>query len=163
MRPFISGFICNKKMQLFKPNERNPVFRVEIFPINVLLCLPFPPVRYLLKNNVSPDLCNEDGLTALHQVRFTRCICSSLLFFVIISLLLSASPVATSACVFVCWTNYCEKTTTNNTFFLPFWWHVGQIHFFLFQDDTVSGYSVRLDITYCGLNGKSYLPFLVKL
>eukprot|EP00063_Salmo_salar_P014607 XP_013989442.1 PREDICTED: uncharacterized protein LOC106566116 [Salmo salar] len=25
-------------------------------------------VRYLLKNNVSPDLCNEDGLTALHQV-----------------------------------------------------------------------------------------------
>ncbi|XP_042614975.1 protein phosphatase 1 regulatory inhibitor subunit 16B-like [Cyprinus carpio] len=24
-------------------------------------------VRYLLKNNVSPDLCNEDGLTALHQ------------------------------------------------------------------------------------------------
>ncbi|MBN3298112.1 PP16B inhibitor, partial [Amia calva] len=26
-------------------------------------------VRYLLKNNVSPDLCNEDGLTALHQVR----------------------------------------------------------------------------------------------
>ncbi|XP_064160973.1 protein phosphatase 1 regulatory inhibitor subunit 16B [Anguilla rostrata] len=24
-------------------------------------------VRYLLKNNVSPDLCNEDGLTAMHQ------------------------------------------------------------------------------------------------
>ncbi|XP_016097251.1 protein phosphatase 1 regulatory inhibitor subunit 16B-like [Sinocyclocheilus grahami] len=24
-------------------------------------------VRYLLKNNLSPDLCNEDGLTALHQ------------------------------------------------------------------------------------------------
>nr|XP_020453459.1 protein phosphatase 1 regulatory inhibitor subunit 16B [Monopterus albus] len=24
-------------------------------------------VRYLLRNNVSPDLCNEDGLTALHQ------------------------------------------------------------------------------------------------
>uniref|UniRef100_A0A674NBN8 Protein phosphatase 1 regulatory subunit 16A n=1 Tax=Takifugu rubripes TaxID=31033 RepID=A0A674NBN8_TAKRU len=24
-------------------------------------------VRYLLTNNVSPDLCNEDGLTALHQ------------------------------------------------------------------------------------------------
>ncbi|XP_069035493.1 protein phosphatase 1 regulatory inhibitor subunit 16B [Lepisosteus oculatus] len=24
-------------------------------------------VRYLLKNSVSPDLCNEDGLTALHQ------------------------------------------------------------------------------------------------
>ncbi|XP_052456414.1 protein phosphatase 1 regulatory inhibitor subunit 16B [Carassius gibelio] len=24
-------------------------------------------VRYLLKNNVCPDLCNEDGLTALHQ------------------------------------------------------------------------------------------------
>ncbi|XP_028854557.1 protein phosphatase 1 regulatory inhibitor subunit 16B isoform X2 [Denticeps clupeoides] len=24
-------------------------------------------VRYLLKNNISPDLCNEDGLTALHQ------------------------------------------------------------------------------------------------
>ncbi|TKS70646.1 Protein phosphatase 1 regulatory inhibitor subunit 16B [Collichthys lucidus] len=24
-------------------------------------------LRYLLKNNVSPDLCNEDGLTALHQ------------------------------------------------------------------------------------------------
>ncbi|XP_042261477.1 protein phosphatase 1 regulatory inhibitor subunit 16B [Thunnus albacares] len=24
-------------------------------------------VRYLLKNNVGPDLCNEDGLTALHQ------------------------------------------------------------------------------------------------
>lgn len=26
-------------------------------------------VRYFLKNKVSPDLCNEDGLTALHQVR----------------------------------------------------------------------------------------------
>lgn len=25
-------------------------------------------VRYFLKNKVSPDLCNEDGLTALHQV-----------------------------------------------------------------------------------------------
>ncbi|XP_056606132.1 protein phosphatase 1 regulatory inhibitor subunit 16B [Triplophysa dalaica] len=24
-------------------------------------------VRYLLKNNIPPDLCNEDGLTALHQ------------------------------------------------------------------------------------------------
>lgn len=35
-------------------------------------CLSFfPPVRYLLRNNVSPDLCNEDGLTALHQVRPT--------------------------------------------------------------------------------------------
>uniref|UniRef100_A0A672NSQ4 Uncharacterized protein n=1 Tax=Sinocyclocheilus grahami TaxID=75366 RepID=A0A672NSQ4_SINGR len=31
-------------------------------------------VRYLLKNNVSPDLCNEDGLTALHQVN-TMCVC----------------------------------------------------------------------------------------
>lgn len=36
--------------------------------INVFLRLPLLPVRYLLKNNVSPDLCNEDGLTALHQV-----------------------------------------------------------------------------------------------
>lgn len=27
---------------------------------------------YLLKSNVSPDLCNEDGLTALHQVRHGR-------------------------------------------------------------------------------------------
>ena len=26
-------------------------------------------VCYLLKSNISPDLCNEDGLTALHQVR----------------------------------------------------------------------------------------------
>lgn len=36
-----------------------------------LSCSFFPPpsVRYLLRNNVSPDLCNEDGLTALHQVR----------------------------------------------------------------------------------------------
>ncbi|XP_076869833.1 protein phosphatase 1 regulatory inhibitor subunit 16B [Brachyhypopomus gauderio] len=24
-------------------------------------------VRYLLKNNINPDLCNEDGLTAMHQ------------------------------------------------------------------------------------------------
>jgi hypothetical protein len=32
-----------------------------------LLSLPFA-VRYFLKNKVSPDLCNEDGLTALHQV-----------------------------------------------------------------------------------------------
>lgn len=33
--------------------------------------LLYPPiaVRYFLKNKVSPDLCNEDGLTALHQVR----------------------------------------------------------------------------------------------
>uniref|UniRef100_A0A096M964 Protein phosphatase 1 regulatory subunit 16A n=1 Tax=Poecilia formosa TaxID=48698 RepID=A0A096M964_POEFO len=28
---------------------------------------PDEAVRYLLRNNVSPDLCNEDGLTALHQ------------------------------------------------------------------------------------------------
>lgn len=32
-----------------------------------LLSLPLA-VRYFLKNKVSPDLCNEDGLTALHQV-----------------------------------------------------------------------------------------------
>lgn len=31
--------------------------------------LPSLAVRYFLKNKVSPDLCNEDGLTALHQVR----------------------------------------------------------------------------------------------
>ena len=30
---------------------------------------PSVAVRYFLKNKVSPDLCNEDGLTALHQVR----------------------------------------------------------------------------------------------
>lgn len=33
----------------------------------LLLALPLA-VRYFLKNKVSPDLCNEDGLTALHQV-----------------------------------------------------------------------------------------------
>lgn len=31
--------------------------------------VPSVAVRYFLKNKVSPDLCNEDGLTALHQVR----------------------------------------------------------------------------------------------
>ncbi|XP_016095399.1 protein phosphatase 1 regulatory inhibitor subunit 16B [Sinocyclocheilus grahami] len=31
-------------------------------------------VRYLLKNNVSPDLCNEDGLTALHQSLMIWCL-----------------------------------------------------------------------------------------
>uniref|UniRef100_A0A3Q2WKW6 Protein phosphatase 1, regulatory subunit 16B n=1 Tax=Haplochromis burtoni TaxID=8153 RepID=A0A3Q2WKW6_HAPBU len=35
-------------------------------------------VRYLLRNNVSPDLCNEDGLTALHQVRLSVSTCPSL-------------------------------------------------------------------------------------
>lgn len=39
-------------------------------------------VCYLLKSNISPDLCNEDGLTALHQVRHNRqnapCFISSL-------------------------------------------------------------------------------------
>ena len=45
-------------------------------PSHTVLCLinfnlPVPTVRYLLKNNVGPDLCNEDGLTALHQVRHT--------------------------------------------------------------------------------------------
>lgn len=35
---------------------------------------PSVAVRYFLKNKVSPDLCNEDGLTALHQVRtLTAC------------------------------------------------------------------------------------------
>ncbi|ROK31117.1 Protein phosphatase 1 regulatory inhibitor subunit 16B [Anabarilius grahami] len=32
------------------------------------VCVCLLTVRYLLKNNVSPDLCNEDGLTALHQL-----------------------------------------------------------------------------------------------
>lgn len=43
-----------------------------------LMCfsISFPPVRYLLKNNVSPDLCNEDGLTALHQVRMPNSVMS---------------------------------------------------------------------------------------
>lgn len=40
----------------------------------------FPSVRYLLRNNVSPDLCNEDGLTALHQVRSAVSICSTIFF-----------------------------------------------------------------------------------
>lgn len=35
----------------------------------MLTPLPSVAVRYFLKNKVSPDLCNEDGLTALHQVR----------------------------------------------------------------------------------------------
>lgn len=34
-----------------------------------LIPVPSVAVRYFLKNKVSPDLCNEDGLTALHQVR----------------------------------------------------------------------------------------------
>lgn len=34
-----------------------------------LTAVPPLAVRYFLKNKVSPDLCNEDGLTALHQVR----------------------------------------------------------------------------------------------
>lgn len=34
--------------------------------------LSFLAVCYLLKSNISPDLCNEDGLTALHQVRRGR-------------------------------------------------------------------------------------------
>lgn len=42
--------------------------------INALLHVFSPPVRYLLKNNVSPDLCNEDGLTALHQVTPSDCV-----------------------------------------------------------------------------------------
>lgn len=44
----------------------------DFIPHVFSFCLSFfPPVRYLLRNNVSPDLCNEDGLTALHQVRPT--------------------------------------------------------------------------------------------
>lgn len=38
-------------------------------PAHLLTPLPSVAVRYFLKNKVSPDLCNEDGLTALHQVR----------------------------------------------------------------------------------------------
>lgn len=37
--------------------------------ISALTPVPSVAVRYFLKNKVSPDLCNEDGLTALHQVR----------------------------------------------------------------------------------------------
>lgn len=37
--------------------------------MGTLTPVPSVAVRYFLKNKVSPDLCNEDGLTALHQVR----------------------------------------------------------------------------------------------
>lgn len=36
------------------------------------LLSPSIAVRYFLKNKVSPDLCNEDGLTALHQVSWAH-------------------------------------------------------------------------------------------
>lgn len=67
----------------------------------------FPPVRYLLKNNVSPDLCNEDGLTALHQVTLSNCVSTllsfSLLDFFYFSLSDDISPHETGASI----TNWC--------------------------------------------------------
>lgn len=56
-----------RKCSFLNPTEDFQLWTYFIFK-KVFLCLFFPPVRYLLKNNVSPDLCNEDGLTALHQV-----------------------------------------------------------------------------------------------
>lgn len=41
----------------------------KIFYLCVCVCvLVLPPARELLNSGVSPDLVNEDGLTALHQV-----------------------------------------------------------------------------------------------
>lgn len=45
---------------------------VGITDLTPFLLSPSLTVCYLLKSNISPDLCNEDGLTALHQVRRGR-------------------------------------------------------------------------------------------
>lgn len=54
------------------PGERAPTWAPACLHTQcdgTLTPVPFVAVRYFLKNKVSPDLCNEDGLTALHQVR----------------------------------------------------------------------------------------------
>ncbi|XP_069099881.1 protein phosphatase 1 regulatory inhibitor subunit 16B isoform X1 [Pleurodeles waltl] len=53
---------CSRKRVSFEPN---------VALLEASLRNDVEEVRFLLKNNVDPDLCNEDGLTALHQVRPT--------------------------------------------------------------------------------------------
>lgn len=49
---------CSRKRVSFEPN---------VALLEASLRNDVEEVRFLLKNNVDPDLCNEDGLTALHQ------------------------------------------------------------------------------------------------
>lgn len=107
-------FHLSEGMQFFKPVDRDGSFKMEISPSyftppHLLMCFfpLFPPVRYLLKNNVSPDLCNEDGLTALHQVTLSNCVSTLLSFFLLdfsdFSLSDDISPLEIGASI----TNWC--------------------------------------------------------
>ncbi|XP_007244232.2 protein phosphatase 1 regulatory inhibitor subunit 16B [Astyanax mexicanus] len=66
----------NKKWKTDKKRgnikQRNSLHRRVSFAANVALLEAsarndLDEVKYLLKNSVNPDLCNEDGLTAMHQ------------------------------------------------------------------------------------------------
>lgn len=62
---------ADKKGRCINNNQQDPRKHVS-FAANVALLEASArndpeEVRHLLRNNVSPDLCNEDGLTALHQ------------------------------------------------------------------------------------------------
>lgn len=48
-------------------NKRHVCFAASVALLEASARNDPDEVRYLLRNNVSPDLCNEDGLTALHQ------------------------------------------------------------------------------------------------
>ncbi|XP_039584063.1 protein phosphatase 1 regulatory inhibitor subunit 16B [Passer montanus] len=50
-------------------NRKKVSFEASVALLEASLRNDVEEVCYLLKSNISPDLCNEDGLTALHQVR----------------------------------------------------------------------------------------------
>uniref|UniRef100_A0A8C5ADI7 Protein phosphatase 1, regulatory subunit 16B n=1 Tax=Gadus morhua TaxID=8049 RepID=A0A8C5ADI7_GADMO len=50
-----------------QPSRRHVSFAASVALLEATARNDPDEVRYLLKNNVGPDLCNEDGLTALHQ------------------------------------------------------------------------------------------------
>uniref|UniRef100_U3JSZ8 Protein phosphatase 1 regulatory subunit 16B n=1 Tax=Ficedula albicollis TaxID=59894 RepID=U3JSZ8_FICAL len=49
-------------------NRKKVSFEASVALLEASLRNDVEEVCYLLKSNISPDLCNEDGLTALHQV-----------------------------------------------------------------------------------------------
>ncbi|XP_065128481.1 protein phosphatase 1 regulatory inhibitor subunit 16B [Paramisgurnus dabryanus] len=58
---------CNGSHGNMLENRKRVSFSANVALLEASARNDSDEVRYLLKNKISPDLCNEDGLTALHQ------------------------------------------------------------------------------------------------
>lgn len=101
-----SVFICQRKCSFLSQLIETLLLKWKYLPLILHLltysCVSlslFPPVRYLLKNSVSPDLCNEDGLTALHQVTPFDCVSTLLSVSLLYGLFPPLEPSITNRCL----------------------------------------------------------------